>query len=125
MTEYSMSPAGEKFALPRPEEYAEEYQRLDALVQAARKQDKEIVVVMGVGFVGAVMAAIIADTTDKKTGRPGKFVIGCQRPSTPSHWKKPIAHPRPSPRHAGRPHVAHRKHGSGRGAERSSPFAGP
>ena len=35
--------------------------------------------VMGVGFVGAVMAAIIADTVDKKTGKPSKFVIGCQR----------------------------------------------
>jgi len=42
---------------------------------------------MGVGFVGAVMAAIVADTVDKKTGKPGKFVIGCQRPSPRSYWK--------------------------------------
>ena len=41
---------------------------------------------MGVGFVGAVMAAIVADTTDEK-GKPSKFVIGCQRPSTRSYWK--------------------------------------
>ncbi|TRZ72430.1 MAG: GDP-mannose dehydrogenase, partial [Bacteroidetes bacterium] len=43
-------------------------------------------VVMGVGFVGAVMAAIVADTKDKK-GNHSKFVIGCQRPSPRSYWK--------------------------------------
>jgi len=42
---------------------------------------------MGVGFVGAVMAAIVADTTDRKSGKCSKFVIGCQRPSTRSYWK--------------------------------------
>jgi len=31
---------------------------------------------MGVGFVGAVMAAIVADTVDKN-GQPTKFVIEC------------------------------------------------
>jgi len=45
--------------------------------------------VMGVGFVGAVMAAVVADSTDKK-GEPSKFVIGCQRPSTRSYWKIPL-----------------------------------
>jgi UDP-N-acetyl-D-glucosamine dehydrogenase len=49
----------------------------------------EVVVVMGVGFVGAVMAGVVADSTDKKTGKPNKFVIGMQRPSTRSYWKIP------------------------------------
>jgi len=62
MADYSASPTGEKFELPQPEEYAQEFQRLEALVQAARDEGKEIVVVMGVGFVGAVMAAIIGST---------------------------------------------------------------
>ncbi|PKN79441.1 MAG: GDP-mannose dehydrogenase, partial [Deltaproteobacteria bacterium HGW-Deltaproteobacteria-1] len=53
-----------------------------------RKKGQEIVVVMGVGFVGSVMAAIIADTT-RKNGKPGKFVIGMQRPSKRSYWKIP------------------------------------
>jgi len=39
---------------------------------------------MGVGFVGAVMAAIIADSVESD-GKPGKFVIGCQRPSVRSY----------------------------------------
>ena len=50
---------------------------------------QEIVVVMGVGFVGAVMAAIVADTTDA-SGTPHKFVIGMQRPSLRSYWKIPV-----------------------------------
>jgi len=37
--------------------------------------------------VGAVMAAVVADTVDKKTGKPNKFVIGMQRPSPRSYWK--------------------------------------
>ncbi len=48
---------------------------------------REIVVVMGVGFVGAVMAGVVADSVDKATGAPCKFVIGMQRPSTRSFWK--------------------------------------
>ena len=82
MAEYSVSPEGEKFDIPQQDEYAAEFERISSLAQAARSQGKEIVVVMGVGFVGAVMAAIVADTVDKQTGKPGKFVIGCQRPST-------------------------------------------
>ncbi len=89
MVEYSTSPGGEKFPLPAKEEYAAEYERLERLAAAARKEGKEVVVVMGIGFVGAVMAAIVADSTDTK-GRPTKFVIGCQRPSARSYWKTPL-----------------------------------
>jgi len=105
MTDYSASPAGEKFELPQGEEYAQEFQRLEALTRAAREEGKEIVVVMGVGFVGAVMAAIIADTVDKETGRPSKFVIGCQRPSTRSYWKIPLLNRGQSPVKAEDPEV--------------------
>ncbi|MBP8303883.1 MAG: GDP-mannose dehydrogenase [Phycisphaerae bacterium] len=90
MAEVSISPAGEPFPIPGKEEYGPELDRLTALAAAARAQGQEVVVVMGVGFVGAVMAAIIADTVDKKTGRPAKFVIGCQRPSARSYWKIPL-----------------------------------
>jgi len=90
MTDYSISPAGEKFPVPKQDEYGVEFKRIESLVEAARSEEKEIVVVMGVGFVGAVMAAIIADSIGKKTGKPNKFVIGCQRPSTRSYWKIPL-----------------------------------
>ena len=105
MGAYSVSPSGEKFAIPERAEYAEEMARLEKLVEKARKADQEIVVVMGVGFVGAVMAAIIADTVDKKTGKPSKFVIGCQRPSTRSYWKIPLLNRGVSPVKAEDPEV--------------------
>src|SRR5262249_19536343 len=105
MAEFSISPAGEKFPLPDRQAYATELKRLEALTKTARAEGKEIVVVMGVGFVGAVMAAIVADTVDKKTGKPGKLVIGCQRPSTRSYWKIPLLNRGESPVKAEDPEV--------------------
>ncbi len=105
MTDHSVSPQGEKFEIPSPEEYSVEFERIESLVKAARAEDKEIVVVMGVGFVGAVMAAIVADTVDKKTGKPSKFVIGCQRPSTRSYWKIPLLNKGEAPVKAEDPEV--------------------
>lgn len=86
---YSMSPEGENFQLPKPEDYAKEFDRLKEAVQEQRDLGREIVVVMGVGFVGAAMAAVIADCENEK-GKPTKFVIGMQRPSTRSYWKIPL-----------------------------------
>jgi UDP-N-acetyl-D-glucosamine dehydrogenase len=105
MVEYSISPTGEKFEIPAQSQYGEEFKRIHELVEKARAEGKEIVVVMGVGFVGAVMAAIIADTVDKKTGKPGKFVIGCQRPSPRSYWKIPLINRGQSPVKAEDPEV--------------------
>ncbi|HUS46997.1 MAG TPA: nucleotide sugar dehydrogenase [Phycisphaerae bacterium] len=104
MDQYSVSPEGEKFEIPAKEDYARELARIDKLVRQARKEGKEIVVVMGVGFVGAVMAAIIADTIDKK-GKCGKFVVGCQRPSARSYWKIPLLNRGQSPVKAEDPEV--------------------
>ncbi len=88
--DYSISPEGEKFELPDEADYSKEYERLVKLVNTHREAGREIVVVMGLGFVGAVMAAVVADTVDKKTGESNKFVIGMQRPSTRSFWKMPL-----------------------------------
>ena len=105
MAAYSVSPAGEQFPLPGPDDDAREMTRLEALVAQARAEGKEIVVVMGVGFVGSVMAAIIADSAGAD-GKPGKFVIGCQRPSTRSYWKIPLLARGESPVKAEDPNVA-------------------
>ncbi len=88
-TEYSVSPDGKKFDLPAKEDYKKELKRLKTAVAKQRKLNREIVVVMGVGFVGAAMAAVVADTEDKK-GNPTKYVIGMQRPSSRSYWKIPV-----------------------------------
>jgi nucleotide sugar dehydrogenase len=102
--QYSYSPGGEKFQLPHATEYDIELNRLEKLAKSAREDGKEVVVVMGVGFVGAVMAAIVADTKDKE-GRNSKFVIGCQRPSSRSYWKIPMLNQGISPVKAEDPEV--------------------
>lgn len=102
--QFSISPYGEKFQLPEKADYTTEFERVKALTDIAREQGKEIVVVMGVGFVGAVMAAIVADTTDAN-GNDSKFVIGCQRPSTRSYWKIPMLNRGESPVKAEDPEV--------------------
>ena len=105
MTEnISVSPNGEKFPLPKPEDYKTELENLRKRIDQERKNGREIVVVMGVGFVGAVMAAIVADTVDKN-GKPSKFVIGMQRPSPRSFWKIPMLNRGISPVKAEDPEV--------------------
>lgn len=66
-----------------------ELRRLQEIASKQRTLGREIVLVMGLGFVGAVMAAVIADAKDRK-GNPTKFVIGMQRPSPRSYWKTPL-----------------------------------
>jgi nucleotide sugar dehydrogenase len=88
--EFSISPDGERFALPQEDDCRREYERLSMITKREREKAREIVVVMGLGFVGAVMAAVAADSVDKETGEPNKFVIGMQRPSIRSFWKIPL-----------------------------------
>jgi len=101
----SISPAGERFKLPTPADYKKEFARLQKLAALQRKQGREVVVVVGLGFVGAVMAAVVADSTDK-SGASRKFVIGMQRPSTRSFWKIPLLNRGVSPVKAEDPNVA-------------------
>ncbi len=51
------------------------------------------------------MAGVIADSVEKKTGKPGKFVIGMQRPSPRSFWKIPLFNRGISPVKADDPEV--------------------
>jgi len=104
LPDYSLSPEGEQFSIPQAHDYRAEFEHIETLAQQARSEGKEIVVVMGVGFVGAVMAAIIADTENEK-GESTKFVIGCQRPSTRSYWKIPLLNRGESPVKAEDPEV--------------------
>ncbi len=100
----SISPNGDKFPLPQPEDYKSEFNSLKKRIDQERAKGREIVVVMGLGFVGAVMAAIVADTVDKK-GKSSKFVVGMQRPSTRSFWKIPLLNRGISPVKAEDPEV--------------------
>ena len=102
----SICPAGQVFPLPEKEDYARELKRIQRIVREQRRLGREIVLVMGVGFVGAVMAGVIADTVDPASGKPTKFVIGMQRPSTRSFWKIPYLNRGLAPVEAEDPEVA-------------------
>ena len=104
-TAVSICPGGEAFSLPTEEDFEEEFKKLQLTIKEQRLKGREIVVVMGIGFVGAVMAAVVADSTDKKTGEPSKFVIGMQRPSPRSFWKIPYLNRGISPVKAEDPEV--------------------
>ena len=102
--QYSTNPAGEKFPLPEEKDYQIEFERLTKLTKQAHEKGQEVVVVMGAGFVGAVMAAVVAGSKDKQ-GKYSKFVIVCQRPSTRSYWKIPMINRGESPVKAEDPEV--------------------
>jgi UDP-N-acetyl-D-glucosamine dehydrogenase len=102
----SVSPEGEDFSLPTEDDYTVEFDRLKKIVLDQRRAGRQIVVVMGVGFVGAVMAGVVADSVDRVTGQSTKFVIGMQRPSTRSYWKIPYLNRGRAPVEAEDPEVA-------------------
>ena len=105
VTNLSQSPNGETFCLPSEADYKEESLRLKEITDRQRELGREIVVVMGVGFVGAVMAGVVADSEDVNHN-PSKFVIGMQRPSTRSYWKIPYLNRGIAPVEAEDPEVA-------------------
>ena len=102
----SVCPAGETFVLPDAEAYTKEFNRIQSVVERQRQMGHKIVVVMGVGFVGSVMAGVIADSTDPATGKQKYYVIGMQRPSTRSFWKIPYINRGIAPVEAEDPEVA-------------------
>ncbi len=95
----SKSPDGREFQIPDQKELDTDFARVESLAEEARERGDEVVVVMGMGFVGIVMAAIVADA-------PNKFVIGCQRPSIRSFWKVPILNTGVNPLEAEDPEVS-------------------
>lgn len=104
--EVSTSPNGEKFQLPASKDYDQERLRLESLCSEQRIKGRRIVVVMGVGFVGAVMAGVVADATESVTDESLYFVIGMQRPSPRSFWKIPYLNQGKAPVEAEDPEVA-------------------
>ncbi|MDI6784662.1 MAG: UDP binding domain-containing protein [bacterium] len=95
----SIAPDGTKYPLPREANTQAEFTRIKELVEDAKQRGMQIVVVQGQGFVGAMMAAIVADAK-------GKFVIGLQRPSRRSFWKIPMLNAGISPIASEDPEVA-------------------
>lgn len=78
-----------KYPLPTEQENEKEREILKQITAEQRKLGRKIVAVQGLGFVGCVMATVVADATDKD-GNPYYFVHGHQRASKRSYWKVPV-----------------------------------
>ena len=70
----SVSPDGLEYQIPNSDELSTDYERVKSLVDEARSRGDEVVVVMGMGFVGIVMAAIVADAPGKICDRMSKAI---------------------------------------------------
>ncbi|MCD6330077.1 MAG: nucleotide sugar dehydrogenase [Candidatus Cloacimonetes bacterium] len=89
MKNISLSPNGTEYQLPTEAQSAKEFEELKRITEEQRKLGRKIVAVQGMGFVGCVMAAVVADAVDEN-GEPLYFVHGQQRASTRSFWKVPV-----------------------------------
>ncbi len=89
MLKTSIAPDGKEYPLPTEEDNEKERKRLVKITKEERAKGRKIVAVQGLGFVGCVMAAVVADATDKD-GNPIYYVHGHQRPSKRSFWKVPV-----------------------------------
>ncbi|HQP27194.1 MAG TPA: nucleotide sugar dehydrogenase, partial [Candidatus Syntrophosphaera sp.] len=89
MLNFSQAPDGTKYPIPTEEDNARERELLVKITEEQRALGRKIVAVQGLGFVGCVMATVVADATDKD-GNPYYFVHGHQRASKRSFWKVPV-----------------------------------
>jgi len=89
MKNVSLSPNGVEYQLPTEEQSAKELEELKRITIEQKKLGLTIVAVQGMGFVGCVMAAVVADAIDGE-GNPLYFVHGQQRASLRSFWKVPV-----------------------------------
>jgi len=89
MLKVSIAPDGKEYPLPIEEDAEKERETLKRITAEQRSLGRKIVAVQGLGFVGCVMATVVADATDKD-GNPIYFVHGHQRASQRSYWKVPV-----------------------------------
>lgn len=85
MTEQSVSPDGTKYSLPKDERTRKEKEEIDKIIEEQKEKGKKIVAVQGLGFVGAVNAAVISNC--KVEDRYPYFVLGVDLPTEGSFWK--------------------------------------
>lgn len=89
MLNVSLAPDGTEYPLPTPEESEKEREILKKITEEQRALGRKIVAVQGLGFVGCVMATVVADA-EGPDGKPLYYVHGQQRTSKRSFWKVPM-----------------------------------
>ena len=85
MSKISVTPENQIYYIPDEGETRKEILKIKKMIKNERKKGKKIVVVQGLGFVGAIMAAVIADC--EKDGSIPYFVVGVDLPAPASFWK--------------------------------------
>ncbi|MGA1822561.1 MAG: nucleotide sugar dehydrogenase [Thermoplasmatota archaeon] len=85
MTESGNVPEQVVRRVPGSDETEEEIRRIIKICKTAKENGREIVAVQGLGFVGAINSAVIADV--EKDGDPPYMVIGVDLPTIDSFWK--------------------------------------
>jgi nucleotide sugar dehydrogenase len=98
----SVAPDGSRHAIPTEAGGPRQFEDIARRSQEFRARGAKTVVVQGLGFVGAAVAAVIAGARDA-AGRPAYFVIGVDLATPGSYWKvakinageTPIASPDP------------------------------
>lgn len=95
----STDPYEGRFLIPTKEEYEVEKKKVREIIDARRREGNQVVVVQGLGFVGTIMATIVAKAEHK-------FVVGLQRASVRSYWKIPWINSARSPVESEDPKVA-------------------
>jgi UDP-N-acetyl-D-glucosamine dehydrogenase len=95
MHSVSIDPDGNEYQIPVESEHLNELKKLKNIITKQRKTGKKIIVVQGLGFVGAVMAAVVADCKVHDT--IPYFVIGVDLPNANSFWKIAVINSGKSP----------------------------
>lgn len=89
MKKVSIAPNGIEYNIPTEEESKQELKILKQITKEQKEKGRKIVAVQGMGFVGCVMATVVADA-EAENGEPLYFVHGQQRASLRSYWKVPV-----------------------------------
>jgi len=82
----SKAPDGTVYEIPSDSAIAAGFEELRGNVEERRSQGLKIVVVQGLGFVGAAVAAVLAGARDS-AGKPVFFVIGADLATPEAYWK--------------------------------------
>jgi nucleotide sugar dehydrogenase len=82
----STAPDGATFAIPDPGQLESIWRELRSHVESLQHQGRRVVVVQGLGFVGAAVAAVVAAARNSR-GEPLYFVLGTDLASPGGYWK--------------------------------------
>lgn len=82
----STAPDGSQYVIPGAAVLEERWREIRTRIAEARTQGRSIVVVQGLGFVGAAVAAVVAGARDDAS-QPRYFVVGTDLATQGGYWK--------------------------------------